>query len=146
MTDIYSPRKRSEIMSRIRSTGTTPEQVLYEAACKLVKRRFKVVQHPSEIAGRPDVYVPYLKLVLFADGCFFHGCPIHGHIPKSNSDYWFAKIRRNRIRDERTRAGLRKNGYSVWRFWEHELKPSRIDKAICRLERAFCLAEFRYRK
>lgn len=70
--------------------------------------------------------VPGLRLAIFADGCFYHGCPEHGHLPKSNLEYWLPKLARNRKRDRVSRRALRKMGFAVWRFWEHELKGARM--------------------
>lgn len=60
------------------------------------------------------------RVVVFLDGCFWHGCPVHGTIPKSNTAWWSAKIRANQDRDRRVDAILRQRGWTVLRFWEHE--------------------------
>ena len=70
--------------------------------------------------------VPGLRLAIFADGCFCHGCPEHGHVPKSNVQYWLPKLERNCVRDLANRRVLRKMGFAVWRFWEHELNGKRM--------------------
>ena len=59
------------------------------------------------------------RLVVFLDGCFWHGCPLHGTTPKSNRAWWEAKIAANRERDQRTDEMLRGRGWKVLRFWEH---------------------------
>jgi G:T-mismatch repair DNA endonuclease (very short patch repair protein) len=81
------------------------------------------------LPGQPDVVVPSLRLAIFADGCFYHGCPEHGHVPKSNVDYWLPRLVRNRKRDRANRRVLRKMGFAVWRFWEHVLKGRRMVRA-----------------
>ena len=134
--DIFSPEKRSEIMSRIRSDGTKAEDRLYELARRILGRRRKIVRNDTNILGSPDLFIPSIQLAIFLDGCFFHGCPIHGHIPKSNTEYWEEKIARNIARDKTYRRRLRLQGISVWRFWEHELKPSNLDRALRRLDTA----------
>jgi DNA mismatch endonuclease (patch repair protein) len=91
------------------------------------------VLHP-EILGTPDFYFPGLRLAVFLDGCFWHGCPQCGHIPKTNVEYWTAKISRNQRRDKATRSELRKQGYRVLQVWEHELREEK--KWITRLKRA----------
>lgn len=128
MADIFSPEKRSDIMSRIRSSGTVPEKRLQQMVRQALGHRWKVLQNVKELPGNPDIVVPSLRLAVFCDGCFYHQCPIHGHIPKSNVEYWGPKLERNRIRDSRNRAKLRRIGFSVWRFWEHDL----ASKAVCR--------------
>lgn len=141
MVDIFTPEKRSEIMSRIRSSGTRAEVRLYEivrsVSAEILGPRKRIYPNAPHILGTPDVYVPSVRLAFFLDGCFFHGCPIHGHIPHSNSKYWEQKIKRNKRRDKRYSRKLREDGFSVWRFWEHELKPSSLPQTVRRLERAF---------
>jgi len=78
------------------------------------------------LSGQPNVVVPGLRLAIFADGCFYQGCPEHGHVPKSNVDYWLPKLVRNRRRDRASRRVLRKMGFAVWCFWEHELRGRRM--------------------
>jgi DNA mismatch endonuclease (patch repair protein) len=131
--DIFTPEKRSEIMSRIRSTGTKAEERLFRVVREALGHRWRIDQHPKDILGTPDIFVPSLSLVFFLDGCFFHGCPIHGHIPKSNTDYWKRKIARNIRRDQKYRRALRGQGFAVWRFWEHELKATQLQHTIQRV-------------
>jgi DNA mismatch endonuclease (patch repair protein) len=134
--DIFTPEKRSDIMSRIPSSGTVPELRLFEAVRQVVGGRRRLYKNARHILGTPDIFIPSLALALFVDGCFFHGCPQHGHIPKTNSEFWSAKILRNQRRDRRYRRRLRGQGYSVWGFWEHELRPRSIAAAIRRIELA----------
>jgi len=122
MADIFSVKKRSQIMSRIRSRGTSPELRLESLVRSLLPRHHSIQIHPANISGTPDIFVPSLRLAIFLDGCFFHRCPVHGHIPKSNRAYWKKKIERNCQRDMGTRRQLRAHGYAVWRLWEHQLK------------------------
>jgi DNA mismatch endonuclease (patch repair protein) len=63
---------------------------------------------------------PRLKVAVFVDGCFWHGCPVHGTWPKANSDWWRAKIEANRLRDSDTDRRLSEMGWRVVRIWEHE--------------------------
>jgi DNA mismatch endonuclease (patch repair protein) len=76
--------------------------------------------------GCPDIVIPSLRLVIFADGCFFHGCPKHYRAPLSNTQYWVPKIERNIERDKAQQAALETDGWSVWRVWEHELTKSTL--------------------
>ena len=122
MADIFTQQKRSEIMSHIRSTGLRPERRLYEIVRAVLGKRWRIHQNDSGLPGTPDLVIPGLDLIIFADGCFFHGCPKHGHIPKSNRSYWRAKLDGNKRRDRRNTMRLRRLGYSVWRVWEHDLK------------------------
>lgn len=84
--------------------------------------RWRIDSNVRELPGRPDVVVPSLRLAIFVDGCFFHRCPQHGRIPDSNVEYWKPKLEGNTVRDARDRRKLRRMGYAVWRFWEHDFK------------------------
>jgi DNA mismatch endonuclease (patch repair protein) len=134
MADVFTPEKRSEIMSRIRSSGTTPESRLCAALREALGRRWCIDTNVRTLPGQPDVVVPGLRLAISADGCF-HGCPEHGHTPKSNVDYWLPKLVRNRRRDQASRRALRKMGFAVWRLWEHKLKGGRMARTQLALAR-----------
>ncbi len=67
-----------------------------------------------------DLAFPKLKIAVFLDGCFFHGCPIHPPSVRKNSDFWLTKIDRNRARDKRVNEALAAAGWKALRFWEHE--------------------------
>lgn len=67
-----------------------------------------------------DIVFPRVQLAVFVDGCFWHGCPIHGTWPKNNPDFWRAKIEANRLRDADTDKRLAGIGWTVLRFWEHD--------------------------
>ena len=132
--DIFSAEKRSEIMSRIRSTGTNPELRLTEIVRAILGQRRRIHQNASWLPGQPDVLIPSLDLAIFADGCFYHSCPKHGHLPESNQHYWAAKFERTLVRDRRNRQKLRRLGYAVWRVWEHDLKGANAERAYRLLE------------
>jgi DNA mismatch endonuclease (patch repair protein) len=68
----------------------------------------------------PDVVFLRAKVAVFVDGCFWHGCPIHGVQPKVNSSYWFAKISLNKRRDQAVDENLIGLGWQAIRIWEHE--------------------------
>jgi len=78
-------------MSRIRSSGTAPEERLYQAVRDALGHRWRIDRNVTSMLGRPDVVIPPLQLAIFADGCFFHGCPEHYRPPLSNRDYWVPK-------------------------------------------------------
>lgn len=137
MTDVFSKKKRSEIMSRIRSSGTNPEERLYRIVRQILGHRWGIQRNVTALPGQPDVYIPSLRLAIFADGCFYHGCPQHGHNPKSNRAYWVPKLIRNLQRDSSNRRKLRGGQIFVWKFWEHELKGQELWRTYERLERRF---------
>lgn len=122
MTDTVSREKRSEIMASITSTGTKPEQMLCSMVSDILGEEFPIERNVKDLPGKPDILVPPLGLVIFVDGCFFHCCPEHGHIPKSNEGYWRPKLAGNVRRDRKNCRRLRYLGHSVWRFWEHCFK------------------------
>ena len=66
-----------------------------------------------------DIVFTRKKVAIFVDGCFWHSCPQHGTLPKSNVDYWIPKLRQNAQRDRNIDAGLQALGWDVIRIWEH---------------------------
>jgi DNA mismatch endonuclease (patch repair protein) len=83
-------------------------------------------------AVRADIVFPRARLAVFIDGCFWHGCPVHGTMPARNRDYWAPKIARNSERDAEQTRRLETVGWTVARFWEHE-SPEVVVEAIARL-------------
>lgn len=67
-----------------------------------------------------DIVFPRLKLAVFVDGCFWHGCPTHGTLPVANGDWWRVKLEGNKARDRRNGLYLGARGWTVLRVWEHE--------------------------
>ncbi|MGC3023389.1 very short patch repair endonuclease [Brevibacterium sp. FAM 24630] len=83
--------------------------------------RFRVDTSPVKgIRTRADIVFSKAKVAVFVDGCFWHGCPEHFIMPKTNTDYWSAKIGRNRDRDEASDIALAAVGWKPIRVWEHE--------------------------
>lgn len=115
--DRVSREKRSEIMSKIRGSGTKMELVL-----KPILEVMRFEYHPKGICGNPDFAYTSLRIAVFLDGCFWHGCPLHYRNPDGNGDYWMAKIVRNRNRDKMVGDALCNEGWRVIRVWEHELE------------------------
>ena len=91
--------------------------------------------HP--LFGKPDFAFPEKKVVVFVDGCFWHGCPKHGNIPKNNRKFWEKKIEGNKKRDLRVSRKLRSEGWSVCRVWECRLKQPKA--AVARIRRMILL-------
>jgi len=106
--------------NRRRDTG--PERRLRSELHRL-GLRFRV-DHPVRVAGhrplRPDVVFPQKRVVVYVDGCWWHGCPTHWTKSRTNGEYWSSKITANRDRDARHRLLLEREGWVVVRFWEHE--------------------------
>lgn len=135
MTDTVAGTTRSKIMSRICSRNNlTTEQALASAL-----RQHKIVgwrRHPL-LPGTPDFSWPKNNVVVFVDGCFWHGCPKCYRQPKSNVKYWKDKVASNRRRDRRVDRQLRATGWKVLRIWECRLKkPGNQARVIGRIRKA----------
>ncbi|WP_026422304.1 very short patch repair endonuclease [Actinokineospora inagensis] len=107
-------------MSRQRSRDTGTEIALRKALHAL-GLRYRVHQRPVRTVRREaDVVFTRVKVAVFVDGCFWHGCPEHATWPKRNADFWRDKIEGNRRRDRDTDVRLGEQGWAVVRVWEHE--------------------------
>lgn len=86
---------------------------------------------------RVDVVFGPARVAVFVDGCFWHGCPEHGTLPRSNPTYWREKIEANRARDADSNARLEAAGWAVVRVWEHENMAERAQdvESVVRLRR-----------
>lgn len=84
------------------------------------------------LPGKPDFVFEEVRLVVFLDGCYWHGCPKCYRAPTSNSGYWSEKYRRNKARDKRVVRVLKREGWRVVRIWEHEIarSPARVVEKI----------------
>jgi len=127
MTDVFTKKKRSEVMSKIRSKKTKPELILRE----LIDGRVFKYQPPG-ITGKPDFASKKHRITIFVDGCFWHSCPKCYIEPATNKKFWLKKIEANRKRDHKVNRLLKKEGFSVLRFWEHQIEknPKRIAAKI----------------
>lgn len=101
--------------------------------------RYRVAYPVPRRARRSiDIAFTRVKIAIFLDGCFWHGCPEHGTRPRSNADWWDVKLRQNATRDAETDAILRAEGWIVLRFWEHEAPANVANRieAVVRLGRS----------
>ena len=130
------PEKRSRTMSAIRGKYNRSTELRLRMA--FIRNRIKGWKlHAKELPGNPDFYFKNKRLAVFVDGCYWHGCPICGHIPKTRSRFWAEKIKLNQQRDRKGIHSLRKLGVSTIRIWEHELKEnSNLNKVIDKISRA----------
>ena len=133
--DIVSKRRRSEIMSRIRSHNTGPEHVVRRF---LHQEGLRFRLHGPELSGKPDLVFPSRRTCVFVHGCFWHGCPrcIDGtRKVKTNAAYWNDKIVRNKARDIRTASALRRAGWHVFTIWECQTaRPSSLRRLANKLK------------
>ena len=120
MTDVFSKRKRSQVMAAVRGRANRSTELRLVRIFR--KNRIRGWRRHSSIAGNADFMFRERRLVVFVDGCFWHGCPKHLRMPKSNTKYWRRKIDCNRVRDTSVSKLLRQRGWTVLRIWEHELR------------------------
>lgn len=137
MSDPLSRVKRSQTMRAIRSKGNRTTEL------RLVRvlRSNHVIgwRRHQKLPSNPDFTFRRERLIVFVDGCFWHGCRWHCRMPKNNNAYWLAKITRNRGRDRQANKILRKSGWRVLRIWEHSLKsPTTV---VARIRRELRLAD-----
>ncbi len=116
MTDIVSQQRRSQIMARIKAVDTAPELIVRRVLHRM-GYRFRL--HVSDLPGKPDIVLPKHKTVFLVHGCFWHGhtCKDGRHRPKSNTDYWNAKLDGNAARDNRNKRLLRRSGWRIVVIW-----------------------------
>jgi DNA mismatch endonuclease, patch repair protein len=120
-TDVFSPEKRSAVMRRVKGKDTSPE-----LAVRRILRAAGIGYRlgGAGLPGRPDVVMKGRRVVLFVHGCFWHGhdCARGARQPKTNADYWIAKIARNRARDASAVQALEASGWRVATVWECEMR------------------------
>ena len=140
MADTLSETERSERMSRIRGRDTKPELALRSAMHRL---GFRFRLHGAKLPGRPDLVFPKYRAVVFVHGCFWHrheGCKI-ASIPKSNTEFWETKFKRNVDRDKLAVKALRDLGWRVFTVWECEVstagKTGQVAAALAEALRQF---------
>jgi DNA mismatch endonuclease, patch repair protein len=122
--------------SRMRATpqhGTKPERAVRSAVHRR-GLRYRVDSRPlPDLRRRADLVFPRVRVAVFVDGCYWHGCPEHVTWPASNADWWRAKIKRNRERDLETDRLLQARGWAVVRAWEHEdpeVVADRVERTV----------------
>ncbi len=116
------PTAHTGRMRAIRSTGSkSTERRLRAILVRAGIRGWKM--QPPGLPGKPDFLFHEARVILFVDGCYWHGCPQCGHVPNVNRPYWSAKLAGNQRRDRANTKKLEEAGYRVLRIWEHELLP-----------------------
>lgn len=115
-----SSPETSRRMAKVRQKGTDVETALRRELYRRGLRYrvdYELLKRPRRVA---DVAFPGLKIAIFIDGCFWHGCPEHATWPKQNAEFWRQKIEANRARDADTNSRLLNVGWTILRFWGHE--------------------------
>ena len=129
--DIWSPKKRSAVMAKIRGKDTKPEWIIRR---HLFFRGYRYRKNVKGLPGTPDIVLRKYGIVIFVHGCFWHGHEIDGTIPKTNHEFWKNKIEKNKQRDERNKNELQKLGWSVITVWECQLKPATRQQTLLEIE------------
>lgn len=125
--DIMTKEQRSHVMRSVGRERTAPERRLTRWLRKIgVEMSLNV----KELPGSPDIVVEREKVIVFVDGCFWHGCPEHYRKPAFNQAYWDKKLRDNKNRDKRNDIALTKARWKVLRIWEHEIVKTNKKKII----------------
>lgn len=120
----------SSQMSRMPRSSTGPELAVRR---ELHRRGLRFRVNLAKLPGRPDIAFTRARLAVFIDGCFWHRCPDHGTLPRSNADWWLAKLDRNVERDAEKNRALTDLGWLPIHVWEHE----NISEAADRIEQAW---------
>jgi DNA mismatch endonuclease (patch repair protein) len=136
VTDVFSRKERSKIMAKVRGRENAATELKLMSLLRAAKitgwrRHFRVF-------GNPDFVFRKSRVAVFVDGCFWHGCPVHGTMPASNRTFWQAKLDRNIQRDRLVARTLKASGWRVVRIWQHDLRdPKKVMRRISNaLERA----------
>lgn len=121
MTDIVDPATRSRMMAGIRNRDTAPERAVRR---ELYGLGIRYRLHNGKLPGRPDIVIGRLRTVIFVHGCYWHrhpGCRL-AYTPKSNVEFWLAKLEGNAARDARNQDRLTELGWQVIVIWECETR------------------------
>lgn len=129
MPDNLTPEDRRKTMRAVKGKGTSLERRLSAMLAGMQLSGWK--KNVSDIVGKPDVVFPEERVVIFVDGCFWHGCPYcNRKLPETNREYWERKIRHNVERDKRNTQALIDDGWRVIRIWEHEMRNAATRRRI----------------
>lgn len=129
-TPVPTSAARSRIMKAIRGRGNeTTERAL---ARLLRSWGLKGWRRHLPLPGRPDFAWRRERVVVFVDGCFWHGCPRCYSLPRNNTAFWREKLKGNQRRDRRVNRALRMAGWTVVRVWECQVATRRTKTAIHR--------------
>ena len=128
--------KRSRVMRAVKGRDTGPELIVRRA---LWSAGLRYRLYDKNLPGRPDIVFPSRKLVIFVNGCFWHGhagCP-RSRIPKTRTEYWTQKIEGNKRRDIAARRNLKALGWKALTIWECEIKQQeKLTRLVARVMEA----------
>lgn len=118
MTDKITPEQRSKVMQSIHAQSKLENQV----SKALWKKGLRFRKNVHNLYGTPDISIKKYKLVIFIDSCFWHSCPLHGKMPKSNQEFWQKKLQRNVEHDKEVTSYYLDKGWNIMRIWEHDIR------------------------
>lgn len=126
MTDCFSPLMRSQVMKAVRSKGNKSTElslinIFRSSSFTGWRRHYKLL-------GNPDFVFPKRRIVVFADGCFWHGHNCRNTKPKQHADYWAKKIQKNMERDKNITKALKRTGWYMFRIWECEIEQNKLPR------------------
>ena len=126
--DIFSKKKRSEIMSRIKGKNTKPEMIVRKF---LFSKGYRYTLHDKKLPGKPDVVLKKHKTAIQVRGCFWHGhnCKLSNY-PKTNRKYWKNKINNNKKRDRKNDKLIKKMGYKLIVINECKIRSKKLNLII----------------
>jgi DNA mismatch endonuclease, patch repair protein len=120
--DTFDPSQRSEIMRRVRSSGTKPELIVRNMVRRMGIRYRSCLRN---LPGKPDLVMPEQRKVILVHGCFWHGHDCEaGKLPKSHRSYWKSKQAKNELRDAQNARELRSRGWKRMVIWECEIRKN----------------------
>ncbi|MDW8405516.1 very short patch repair endonuclease [Chloroflexus sp.] len=123
-------QNRSRIMASVKSSGNRSTEARFRNILS-VAGISGWREQARDLTGKPDFVFDQERIAIFIDGCFWHGCPICYRRPQSSQEYWDQKVQSNIKRDRKIRSALRRQGWSVLRFWEHDLKnPEKVMRRV----------------
>ena len=135
MADFLTKKERSGRMSLVKGRGNRSTELHFARA--LFELGIHGWRRGARLPGSPDFTFVHERIVVFVDGCFWHGCPQHYTKPQTNAGFWATKRRDNIARDRRVDSELRRRGWRVMRIWEHELRSTQLPLLKKRLRRRF---------
>ncbi|MDD4126928.1 MAG: very short patch repair endonuclease [Methanomicrobium sp.] len=121
MTDVLTLEQRKRNMSAVKSKNTKPEIKIRKMLWEKGIRGYRV---HYDLPGKPDITFTKYKIAVFIDGCYWHKCPECFREPKTNTEFWMNKINRNVERDKEITKELENMGWTVLRFWEHQVRKN----------------------
>jgi DNA mismatch endonuclease (patch repair protein) len=129
MTDVLTPDQRKKNMSHIRGKNTGPETRLRKLLWSHGVKGYRIHYN---LPGKPDIVLTKKKIAIFVDGCFWHKCPFCFQEPETRKEFWMKKIQSNVDRDKRVNKQLKDDGWTILRFWEHDVRknPDAIVKKV----------------